>query len=415
MKRVFRSFAHKAEMTARILAGHVLKYLYANDVREAERLNRQHWFPEPLSAEKALAAWEVLKKRCPGLDCGNYLRHLRDVQSVPFVYGDPESPQLRKLRETFAFESLIASAPGEYEAMLALGTWLGSRWDHGKDSLPGSRTDIDAVRIIEAGMQGGKYWCEIAAKVAVQAFTSMGWPARLATGSSDGYTWEHAVAEIWSNQFSKWFAMDTDFNVVYEAEGVPLSIYELCHTGPALQREGKLHRRMLGGVKPSLPLTDLLYFYAYAHIDMRSDWNTRKLRWGSPAGGDLATWWTARSDFRKVLTPKIRVDAREMFDWSVNIAWVCLEDVRPAPAGYAVKARLYAFAPYFGGFQISLDGQPWTDAPTDLDLVLNEGNHVLSARVVSRNGRTGSANSVRLHLPVSIAAPLAVAQSRLKA
>jgi len=90
---------------------------------------------------------------------------------------------------------------------------------------------------------------------------------------------------------SKWFMVDTDFNIVFEADGKPLSAYEMCHAGPALQESGKLRLRLLGEPKPSLPLIELLPFsptcmsicvpIAHAEIAL-----------GSPAE-DLATWWTA--------------------------------------------------------------------------------------------------------------------------
>src|ERR1700730_6625402 len=107
--------------------------------------------------------------------------------------------------------------------MLKLGAWVGTRWNHGSDPLAGARDACNPAAIVAAGARGAKDWCEIAARTPGHAASSLGWPARVITASRDGYTWEHAIAELWSDDFGKWFAMDTDFNVVYESNGIPLS------------------------------------------------------------------------------------------------------------------------------------------------------------------------------------------------
>jgi len=298
----------------RTVSAHVGRRVYATDLTGASALVRRYWHPAP----------PALLTAHP-----HALPHLRDVMNVPFVYESPDAPHLKRLRDAFDLHRLVASGTNEYEAMLSVGTWLGSRWDHGSDPLPGGTQEMDVGEVIRQGMRGKRYWCEVAAKVAVQTLTAMGWVARLACISSDGRNWEHGVADVWSNQFGKWFAMDTDFNVVHECDGVPLSSYELCHDGPALHRSGTLQRRVLGASKPSLPLIDLLPLYACVSLDLRSDWYTRRLRRASPAGGDLASWWTARNGFARSLAPKIRVESRERFDWPVTIAWLRPKAVLP--------------------------------------------------------------------------------------
>lgn len=393
----------RGKALARMLASRILEALYASDRRPAEALWIKHWTPSPLRAKRERAVLEGIRKIVPGLECRDYLFALENAEGVPFVYESPDAPQLKSLRKAFDLDKVASGPGGEYASMLRLAEWLGSRWDHGTDEVPGGNgAGMDLVAVVRAGADGKKYWCEIAAKVGVLAFASLGWPARLATISRDGYTWEHAIIEVWSADHSKWVALDTDFNVVFEAGGIPQSAYELCHQGPELRAAGRLQARLLGPPKPSLPLVDLLPFYAYLHIDLRTDWHTRRLRSGSPAGGDRSTWWTARPDFPRLITAKVRMDPRERFDWPVNRAWVLLEKVEPlASARHRIEASVCAYAPHSRRVEISVDGGEWREAGERLVLELASGEHTLSTRVISAAGWTERAETVSIRLPVA--------------
>jgi hypothetical protein len=221
--------------------------------------------------------------------------HVPDDPDVPvFVFERPDAPHLVALRTKYRLNEVVAGAKSEYEAQLKLAEWVGTRYEHGTDDPPGGRQVCDPVAVIESGARGARYWCEVAAYTMIHAAQSLGWPARMITGSTDGYTWEHAVAELWSSEHRKWYVVDADFNVVFEADGVPLSAWELVHDGPALKERGKLVIRRFAKLKEGLHPQDLLRFFTYVHVHYRTDWCTRPLRRASPAGGDLNARWTAR-------------------------------------------------------------------------------------------------------------------------
>lgn len=394
-----KRFSPRLETLVRIIAGGMLKRIHGGDMARARDLIGKYWIPGRPAAVLALAFPE-------GLAPPEAQRaRLAAAAECPFVYESPDEPHLKALREAHGFDRIIAGAADEYEAMILLATWLGAQWDHGKDPVPGGPIRFNPLDVIDAGSRGSRFWCEIAAKVAVQAFTAMGWPARLVTTSRDGHTWEHALIDVWSNRFGRWVAMDTDFNFLYESEGVPLSSWEICHKGEALQAAGKLQVRMLGTPKPSLPMTDLLPFFAYVHIDLRSDWHSRRLPWGSPAGGDLATWWTSRPSLAGLFTPKVRLDDQARFDWPVNMAWILPEWKEPASGGRRIKIGLIGYSPFFAGFQVSIDEGPWQDAPrAGLETVLAPGRHKLEARLRLSNGGTGWSNRLDVELPLQAGA-----------
>jgi hypothetical protein len=266
---------------------------------------------------------------------------------------------------------------------------VGSRWDHGTDIVPGGNQVCNPSAVVESGMNGARYWCEIAARTSVQAAAALGWPVRAITGSRDGHTWEHAVAEIWSNQFGKWFLVDTDFNFVYEADGIPLSAFEITHDGPRLAAEGRLGVRRIGVDKPSLPLIDLLPFFDYIHLDLRDDWCTRPLRQGSPAGGDRATWWTSRPRLDHLFTAKVRQDDEQQFNWAVNAAMLNVaRAVRVADGKVELELQPFGYSPFWRDFQLSLDGGGWQALGAGSTLALDAGPHVIGVRMTDGGGTT---------------------------
>ena len=387
-----------AVQIVRVAATRVFAYLYRQDQRHAERLCRQFRRGLAVSREDAFATFAKLPQ-AEAAQIEVIFPHASSGSEIPFVYESPDAPHVKALRERYQLREMIQPAKDEYDAMLRLGAWVGTRWDHGTDIVPDGNATSDPAAVIQSGERGAKFWCEIAAKTLVLCAISLGWVARLTTTSRDGYTWEHAVAELWSNQFRKWFVIDPDFNVVYEADGTPLSAFELCHRGVELAQASRLSSRLIAPTKLSLPFTDLLAFYAYVHIEMRTDWQTRRLRRGSPAGGDLQTWWTAQTDFRPLLTTRIRQDDRLRFDWPVNTVMVSACRLEKRQECTALHLALIGYCPYFKTFQARLNDGDWLESTSGLfRFDLTPGQHALAARVVTSSGEFGATCEGRILL-----------------
>lgn len=360
----------------RVVMTPVLALLYADDLRHVESIVQRYRH-------------------------GDWAQSRNAEEAPNFVYESPDAPHLKALRETFGLDQLAARAPTEYEAMLAIGGWVGGQFDHGTDLVAGGDKACDPVALVKQGRQGAKYWCEIAARLMVHAAASLGWPARIVTASTDGRTWEHAVAELWSNDHAKWFAIDADFNIVYESDGRPLSALDLVRDGQRLRADGALQIRRIAKPKPSIPQTDPLRLYQYIHVDMRTDWCTRSLRRGSPAAGDLATWWTARPGFRSLLTSRQRIDQPGVFDWAVNRVHVDISRPRNAELTRTLVVALHVYSPYFEAFEFRVDHGPWRRASVGRFAIQSVGVRVLEARVVTRGGWRGPVSAVSLATPTA--------------
>ena len=318
----------------------------------------------------------------------------------PFIYEWHNAKFLTEFVDRFGLDKLLASASGEYDAVVRLSEWLGMQWEHGTDVVPGGRLVCDPIAVVMAGRGGSRFWCEIAARTAVHAFAALGWVSRIVTASRDGYTWEHAVAEIWINEFSKWMLVDTDFNVIYECDGVPLSAWDLCHHGPQMQREATLSVRRFARIKDGIHDQDLLPYYAYIHVDMRTDWCSREIRRGSPAGGDLATWWSARPLLDSVVTAAVRIQDSARFNWNVNFTNVYVRTASQRKLGdWELEVGLGGYSPVFSHFELNIDSRGWVkvDGATAI-LRLLGGNHNLKARMCTVSGFYGAQTEIAFRI-----------------
>lgn len=392
---------HLPRLLAKKLLTPVFNIVYGADLERAQAISRTYYHGAA-GRGKPASEWSALARQESGFRLlgGSGLTPL--YRGASFVFEKPGAPHLTELAEGRHLKEMVAKAGGdEYLQMLTLFRWLGTRWDHGVDTVPGSQMCCSPLAIVAAGESGAKFWCEVSARVTADAATALGWPTRVVTASRDGYIWEHALAEVWSNRFAKWFVVDTNYNLIYEAGGVPLSAYEICHQGPALQRAGLLTVRRIAPQKPSLRKdVDLVKYYRYVHIDLRNDWCTRPLHPGSPAGGDRASWWTARADLGPVITSKIRVDDQKVFDWPVNVVEIHAASLRKeAGGGYGLDVELAGYSPYFDHFETRMDGGRWVaSAGYRRHFTVRAGQHAVEARVVTASGAAGPVSSVRFLL-----------------
>lgn len=316
---------------------------------------------------------------------------------LPMVHAPREAEGYERLRERFRLLELVEAQVDEFSAMLAVGRFVAGAWDHGRDEVPGGPTGFDPVEVLDRGRNGARYHCAVAARTLVHCATAVGFVGRTATIAADGYSPQHTVCELWSNQFAKWFVLDADFGVVYLHQGVPLSAFELCHHGPRWRAADELQVRALATPKPSLPPRDMLPSFASVHIDLRTDWRGRPLPRGSPAGGDLATWHTARAELGTLLTRRRRVDDPTQFDWQVNHVRMRLVSARAETEGQHLELELAAYAPQFRGYEWCVDDSEWRSLPgASVRVFLPIGTHRVQARVCTGTRWPGPPTSLEL-------------------
>ncbi|MFO0984692.1 MAG: transglutaminase-like domain-containing protein [Planctomycetota bacterium] len=143
---------------------------------------------------------------------------------------------LRRLRETYHLDEVIARADNDYERVLAVCRWVRSRWEHNGSNEP---RRSDPIAILEEAAQGKSFRCVEYAIVLSGALNAIGIRARvLALKTADVETREsgagHVVAEAFLPDQKKWLMVDGQWDVIPLRAGEPLNAHEL---GQALARQ----------------------------------------------------------------------------------------------------------------------------------------------------------------------------------
>ena len=380
--------------------------LYHQELEEAWDIAKNYQLGHPSNEdERPEDTWRNINSDQDNLIFGHYIGATYTQLHFPFIFEDRNSEYLELLRERSDIVSLAKSGNSEYESMLNVAAWMGQLWDHGMDPPPpDGKQNFKILDLIDAGSKGASFWCEVSARATTQVASALGWPSRLITLSARGYNWQHAVAEFWSNQFSKWFIVDTDFNVVYESDGIPLSAYELVHYGWRLKDMGKLTVRQFAPMKPffkkrhgSLSEIGRLYQleYNYTHFDMRNDWASRQLNKGSPAGGALATYYTSNDLIPEVYNRYKKAENQSIFDWPVNMVEIHLSQWGVQKNKIEITLEYKAFGPYVQYLETKLNDGEWTRTEYGTNMLqLDDGYQKLQARLVLENGARGPTSIV---------------------
>jgi len=171
---------------------------------------------------------------------------LRLVRMVDFenpIIGEEESrfgeirtseerlKKLKRLREDFKLDEVVAPGRTEFEKLLLLKRWVRSRWNHGWNN---TNPPWDAYEILKHAERGETFTCGYYSFVLSECYRSLGYQARRLSirvkdteYPANPHNHGHNVCEVYSNEYNKWVLMDADKNCHYEKDGVPLSALEI--------------------------------------------------------------------------------------------------------------------------------------------------------------------------------------------
>lgn len=146
-----------------------------------------------------------------------------------FVRHAPGDAYLRRLREEYALEQVVAGVRDDYAKVRAVSRWVRSRWEHNGSNEP---TKPDPISILREASEGKRFRCVEYAVVLSAALNAVGVPARvLALKTEDVETREsgagHVVAEAYLADRKKWVMVDGQFDVIPTLRGKPLNAVEL--------------------------------------------------------------------------------------------------------------------------------------------------------------------------------------------
>ena len=140
---------------------------------------------------------------------------------------DYHNPRLKRLRDEYGLEKVVAGEPNEFRRLLKLRHWVHTRWPIDNDQKEGG----DAFAILEKAKAGAGFHCSHSLTVQHAVLVSMGYVARdlgVDRNHEDlSRSIHHGVNEVWSNDYAKWVMLDAKYDIHFERNGIPLSALEL--------------------------------------------------------------------------------------------------------------------------------------------------------------------------------------------
>ena len=344
------------------------------------------------------------------VEAGFKVRSLKLAEPIParsrypFTSFDYDDPHLVELREKYHLKTIMAGAADEWTAQQLLKDWVYRRIPGGQ---PKSSPD-NALEILERASKGGQFYCTYYAITYVECAQALGWQARkigVDRKHPGGYqlgSSHHGVAEVWSNQFCKWVLMDSQSNLHFEKDGVPLSAYEIRAEWIGNQGENVDH---IVGAPPhtseknpamvwSVPDSDEIATYYWLYVQdsalvgstdskfllLEDDYNAGEIWFQND--GELGHSQFHNAYLKNRFEPTDRV---EDLYWSVGIVET---DVTEVSSGM-IQLQLDTYCPNFANYQVSIDGATWKETDPTCRWDLKAGWNTLGLRTVNRAGVTG--------------------------
>lgn len=147
------------------------------------------------------------------------------------IYEDPKHPRVRELLEIIPEE--IRSLRDPWEQVLKLRSWQSTSWAHtgaGEAYAPWDPwTILDwTKRPMPHALRGHIAMCVHFGSMFTAMLSALGHKARSVVNTRDINSGDgHFMTEVWSKRHKKWVLHDGNIDTHYEAEGVPLSAFDL--------------------------------------------------------------------------------------------------------------------------------------------------------------------------------------------
>jgi hypothetical protein len=197
------------------------------------------WFVACIVAAGSIIAQtpaaRLLPEETPLLIAGASDGIVRATLSGPGFYApevlaaieDYHNPRLKRLRDDYGLDKVIAGEPREFRKQLKLRHWVHTRWPIDNSQKEGG----DAFAILEKAKAGAGFHCSHSLTVQHAVMVSMGYVVRdlgIDRNHEDlGRSTHHGVNEVWSNEHAKWVLLDAKYDVHFERNGIPLSALQL--------------------------------------------------------------------------------------------------------------------------------------------------------------------------------------------
>lgn len=284
---------------------------------------------------------------------------------------DPASPLVKRLREDYRLDEVVAGETSEFRKLLKLRHWVHSRWHIDNDQ----NFNGDVFAILEKAKAGEGFNCSHAMKVQHAVMTAMGFVVRdLGVQCNteeypDGF--HHGVNEVWSNELGKWVLMDGEYDFHFERDGQVLSALD---AHEAARRDGGqdvvkvqgLERTVVPMKGLGFPFTSVIgYWWTAYHV--------RQNTFTQPTGNESrmvifdndafrqTTWYRKRGD--NVLRKHWAYDAkafvpttqRGQIEWTPGVPELQVRQTTPGQ----LEVRITSITPNLKATRFRTDSGDW--------------------------------------------------------
>lgn len=294
----------------------------------------------------------------------------------PFETFKHTDSRMVRLREVYHLQDVVGGAPDEWAAQLRLKQWVHER-------IPGGDPRVrakHATDILRLAAQGEKFYCTQYAVTYVECAQALGWQARkLGVDRKHGpegmESTHHGVAEVWSNQFSKWVVIDSQSNLHFEKDGVPLCAWEI--RAEWLRNRAKDVEHVVGVAPAAIRKNPAIvwwnrqdedetatYFWLYISDDSTSgaDDGSSRLIFPQDSANAGETWYQNDDQTRRGVVHSGYIKKRflptnriEEAYWTVGLTEV---QIKGASEG-SISFRLDSYCPNGTSYEVSYDESGW--------------------------------------------------------
>lgn len=319
-----------------------------------------------------------------------------------FAYQSAADTKIISLREKYELSKLLFPTVNDFEQIVAIANWVHSQWIHGasgaKEFNPG---EFNADKILTRARQGDRFWCHVYSMTFIQVAASLGYQARLVSLTNDGYESSdmHAVAEVWSNFYGKWIAVDTDFNIWYTRNGTPLNVLEI-HNAVLSNSTDTI--RIVKGIQRPQPdfesrIPSIYKYYRYFYVDMRNDWLSNIYFPGHPKRSDKASLFWVDNRLPPVLTLMTKVNNPNDLYWDLNNTYLTFG--QPTKSSNVLPVSLHTLTPNYTHIEVTDDNSTSkAEKSGKYDWTLHKGINSLKVRSINSTGHTGKPASIVLEV-----------------
>ncbi len=320
------------------------------------------------------------------------------------AYEDYYSPRVKKLRERYNLDAVVAGETDEWKRILLLRHWIRSNIEI-EDYNP-TKTRGDTFGILDAALQGGGFHCAHFSIVQQGVYNSFGYVTRR-LGAGPGLKTKgghHGINEVWVNKLNKWVLIDAKYDLHFEKDGVPLSALEI--RDEIWKDEGKSVVRSFG--LEGTPNNDL---YENETVGPQAgtyrwvSWETSTNRFTAfPAAGGSSlvmyaddifrnnTWYRDSKPHWAYNTPfLLATPSRKWIYWTPNVI-----TSKATLGDDTVNVFLTSFTPNFRSYQVKRGSGPWVDCDESVNLPLKKELNHFVFRTMNLFGVTGPEHHVKV-------------------